>query len=42
MVWREGFGPPKNFGVASLTPDRQLVGGNRAADGLRPALIPVV
>jgi len=22
MVWREGLGPPKKFGVAPLTPDR--------------------
>ena len=33
MTWRKGFGPPKNFGVAPLTPAASWYGEGNGREG---------
>ena len=33
MAWRDGFGPPKNFGVAPLTPVASWYGEGNGREG---------
>jgi len=35
MAWRDGFGPPKNFGVAPLTPAASWYGEGNGREGER-------